>query len=772
MAIVEDGVLASYQIEVAEAGLERGNIYRGVVANIEPSLDAAFIDYGNDKHGFLTGHDIVRQAYHRPAGDSQRRPSAGSTLEKGRSVLVQVTRDAEGSKGATLTTNISFPGRYLVLMPFDDSRGLSRKIEDEAERKLIKEKTKGLSVPDGYGYIVRTSAADQTKTALRADLNALLRLSKRVLDEGTRGKGARLLYDDQDLVVQALRDYLDTSINEVVIDDEKLWQKARSFVDATMPRSKLTLTHYQGRVPLFSRHNIEPQIDSIYKRSVPLEGGASIVIDHTEALTAIDVNSGRNTRGGSQEETAYNTNKVAALEVGRQLQLRDIGGLVVVDFIDMRSTRHRAQVEKALRDALKRDKARSRVGRISANGLLEVNRQRVRKALVQRMHRTCPTCKGVGLLANPELVGLRLLRRVEARAATGRLSKATIALHPELADAVQNQRRRQLAALEADFNITIEVVAATHLHRSDEQIEWTNREGSADSSGAAVDQHDRATSGRSRGRRGGQSRRGGRPLSAVQTAELRAQDEPDDSVDTEEAQQPEGEDASASQPAEAVDDRQEGHNGSEGRSRRRRRRPRRRRRQNGELGNSATDPEGEAVESATTSETAAEEIDAQAGDVAQDAEEAGDSETRSTGSSRRSRRRRGGRRRGGARSPALASVPTEPDAASQAVAGGAAAPADSPADPVTPEGEDTAAGKKRAPARRRRSRSSRSAQREDTQQEAAAEPQGPGEGDRTGSADDSSAAGSEAASAKKATRKASSRRRAPRRVAKPQAPSS
>ncbi|MBK6846159.1 MAG: Rne/Rng family ribonuclease [Proteobacteria bacterium] len=479
VAVVADGTLESYQIEIAEAGLKRGNIYRGVVARVEPSLAAAFVDFGDEKHGFLTAHDIVPSAYHRAPPEGGKAPSVDQVLQKGRSVIVQVTRDAVGTKGATLTTNLSLPGRCLVLLPFDPSCGVSRKVEDEEQRAQLKDKAKSLALPEGYGCIVRTNAADETKTALKADLALLVRQAKRIFAEAERGTGPSLLYDDQDLVVQALRDYLDTGIEELVVDETGLFEKARDYVAETLPRSKLKVTAYHGVVPLFSRYNLEGQIESIYKRSVPLPGGGSIVIDHTEALTAIDVNSGKNTRGSTQGETAFTTNQAAVKEVARQLRLRDIGGLVVVDLIDMRARKHVQTVEKELRDALKADKARSHVGRISDNGLIEINRQRLKQALGQRMHRPCPTCQGSGMLPSPELIGLRLLRRIEARAATGRLRRVRVGLHPEIADAIQNRRRRQLAALELKFGLEIEVVAAGHLHRADEELEWTQREGPA-----------------------------------------------------------------------------------------------------------------------------------------------------------------------------------------------------------------------------------------------------------------------------------------------------
>ncbi len=478
MAVVEEGVLQSYRVEVAEAEALRGNIYRGTVANIEESLDAAFVDYGVEKHGFLTRHDVVEQAYHRRRGGEGSRIT--DLLQKGRPILVQVEKDAIGTKGAALTTNVSFAGRYLVLQPFETTIGLSRKVEDEQTRKKLKEKVKGLVAGEGFGFIVRTNAVDQTKIALKADLDELVRRWKGVQESFEAGTGPALLHDDQDLIVQALRDHLDASIDEVLVDDEALFARARAYMDAVMPKSKTALTHYAERIPLFSRFNLEPQVAAIYKRSVPLPSGGSIVIDPTEALTAIDVNSGKSTSAGSQEETALATNLEAAVEVARQLRLRDLGGLVVVDFIDLRTPKRRRELEKAMKEAMKADKARSHVGHLSPNGLLELNRQRIGRALQLRTHRSCPTCGGTGRLQAPELLGLSLLRRIEAGAATGRMRRARVALHPQTAEAIQNKLRRQLAAVESTFKIAIELVAASDLSPSEDRIQWTEREPAPD----------------------------------------------------------------------------------------------------------------------------------------------------------------------------------------------------------------------------------------------------------------------------------------------------
>lgn len=474
VAIVNEGELEAYEIAVAASGLIKGNIYRGFVANIQTGMDAAFVDIGEARDALLRAEDVVAAAAHRKT-ESGKRSRIDALLERNKPVLVQVTRDPIDRKGAQVTTNLSLAGRYLVMMPFDDVRGVSRRSDDGEVRAAAKEKLATMHVPDDVGLIVRTNALDQPKTSLNRDLNALQRLWRKIRKEGSTGRGPKLLYSDQDLLVQALRDYLDSTIDEVLVDDDAVYDKAKAYMASFMPRAKTRLVRYSERMPLFSRFQLEEQIDKIHQRSVDLPSGGSIVIDGTEALTAIDVNSGKGTRGANQEENALRTNLEAAVAVARQLRLRDIGGLVVVDFIDMRATKNKKAVEKALKDAMKDDKARFTVGRLSPNGLLEVNRQRIKKALQLRHFRPCPTCGGAGTIASPEMVGLGVVRRIETRAADGKISGATIKLHPELADAVQNERRQELAALEREFDLRIEIIAATHLHRSQEEVEFLPR---------------------------------------------------------------------------------------------------------------------------------------------------------------------------------------------------------------------------------------------------------------------------------------------------------
>lgn len=475
IAIANDSVLEDLKVDIAERGLTRGNIYYGKIANIEPSLNAAFIDYGAPKHGFLAIQDVVPDAYYQAVPKSKR-PKIEDVLVRGRPIVVQITREPEGNKGAALTTNLSLAGRYLVLTPFDKTCGVSRKVDTEDVRLKLKAMAEALPVPDGGGAIVRTNALGQTKTALSRDMNALLRLWKRISRDARDSKGTKLLYSDQDIVLQGLRDYLDSSIQEVWVDEDTAHGRAEQYMRAFMPRSKTSLNRYTGRRPLFSVYDLEPQIENIFERRADLPSGGSIVIDPTEALTAIDVNSGRSKKGSSQEETAVSTNVEAAAEVGRQLRLRDIGGLIVVDFIDMRSPRNRRKVEKAMKDAMKADKARFSVGRISANGLLEINRQRIHQALQLRTHGDCPNCAGTGRVASPDLVALRLLRNIESHGAGGYMRGVQIALQPELADFVQNRHRQALAKLATEFDLEIEISGRPHLEGREPDISWIARD--------------------------------------------------------------------------------------------------------------------------------------------------------------------------------------------------------------------------------------------------------------------------------------------------------
>ncbi len=306
IAVVSDAGLENYQVEVGEGGLTRGNIYRGVISNLQPALNAAFVDYGTGKNGFLAIQDVVPEArYAEPAHGGG--PEIQEILQQGKPIVIQVTREPENAKGAAITTNLSLAGRYLVFTPFDDTRGVSRKVEDEETRAELRGIAGKLELPDGGGVIVRTNALGETRAELQKDLAALLRVWKRIQTEARRGTGPRLLYSDQDLILRALRDHLDVGVDEILVDDETAFQQAAEYMQAFMPRTRVELTHYVERVPLFSKYSLESQIEQIFARTVPLPGGGSIVVDSTEALTAIDVNSRRAGSGGSHEDMALET---------------------------------------------------------------------------------------------------------------------------------------------------------------------------------------------------------------------------------------------------------------------------------------------------------------------------------------------------------------------------------------------------------------------------------------------------------------------------------
>lgn len=471
VAIVENQTLEDFEIETKRRGVIRNNIYRAVVTNIAPSLNAAFVDFGDSRNGFLAFNDVVESVYSKPGRDSYR---ISDVLTIGQELIVQVIKDASALKGAQVTTNISLAGRYLVLRPRDAKSGVSHKLDDDARADLT-QKIRSLDLPDGYGCIVRTNAMDQSRAILLRDAKVLVQLWHKIEAEFARGKGPQLLYNDQDIVVQAMRDYYDSSINEVIIDDKCCYERALAYVRATIASGEEKLKYYDDKMPLFTRYGIERQIEQIYARTVRLPSGGFIVIDPTEALTAIDVNSAHSTKRESQDQTAYSTNLEAAVEIGRQLRMRDIGGLIVIDFIDMRQGKYQRDVERVMRNALSRDKARCKVERISANGLLEINRQRISQALSQRTHLECPTCGGRGFIPSADAIGMTLIREIDAHAVDGKLGGVIIKLHPDIAQQLQNEMRREFAQLELDYGIRIEIVASRDVTRGAEEIEWLSK---------------------------------------------------------------------------------------------------------------------------------------------------------------------------------------------------------------------------------------------------------------------------------------------------------
>lgn len=478
MAIVEDGVLAELIIETSLQELSRGNIYKGKIVNIEPSLQAVFVDYGEARHGFLPFSEIHPDYYAKNSQEAQKesRPRIQEAIKRNQEVLVQMEKEETGTKGAALTTYISLPGRYLVLMPGSDGGGISRKIEDEKERRKIKEIVQQLEVPAGMGLIVRTAGLEKNKSELAKDMHYLLRLWESILANSKKMPAPSIIYQERDLVIRSIRDYFTPDLNEVLIDNKEFFNRARDFFRVVMPRYQNKVKLYGEKRPLFSKYELEKQLETVYERKVPLKSGGSIVIDPAEALVAVDVNSGRATQGKGMEETAFQTNLEAAEEIARQLRLRDLGGLVVIDFIDMWDRKHKQEVERSLRNALKRDKARVETGRISRFGLLELSRQRIRPAVSERSFISCANCSGSGLVKSTEAAALTILRRVQAGLAKGGCTQVKVELPDEVATYLLNQKRAELVRLEKQYALKIQIIGQPGLPSHQYNLEFSRGE--------------------------------------------------------------------------------------------------------------------------------------------------------------------------------------------------------------------------------------------------------------------------------------------------------
>lgn len=479
VGIIADGVLASFEIESFSREHLKGNIYKGIVHRIHPALEAAFVDIGAERDAFLPLDEIcfrnVPALPRNGNGEGRRRMRIKDVLKPGEEVLVQIVKEEFGSKPPTLTTFYSLPGRYLVLLPGSDEAGISRKIEG-TERARIREIVEKLQAPEGFGIIIRTAAGfDQGSRELQRDLTYLLRLWDTIQQAAGAKRAPALVYREHDLVLRNIRDYFTPDIDEIYIDNDDVWQRAREFLRDVMPGKEDVLHLYQGDQPIFSHFNVESQIESIYKRRVPLRSGGSIVIDGTEALTAIDVNSGRSIRGSSQEDTAFRTNIEAANEIARQLRLRDVGGLVVIDFIDMRNSQHVAEVEKTFREAMRQDRARHEMGHISHFGLLEISRQRLRPAAAATSYTACPMCEGHGLVRTTESAALVGLRKIHNRVAQGDVATLRVSLPPDVAVYLLNQKRDDLAQLERRYATRIQVVLKPDLMPHESEFEVRTR---------------------------------------------------------------------------------------------------------------------------------------------------------------------------------------------------------------------------------------------------------------------------------------------------------
>ncbi len=462
VAIVDGQKLLDLDIETAGKEQRKSNIYKGVVTRVEPSLEAAFIDYGADRHGFLPFKELSRAYFQNPEADPAR-VRIQDALKEGRELIVQVDKDERGNKGAALTTFVSLAGRYLVLMPNNPrGGGVSRRVEGE-ERNELRDTISQLEMPPGMSIIARTAGIGRSIEELNWDLSYLLQLWRAIENAAQQQSGAFLIYQEGSLVIRAIRDYFHQDIGELLIDTESIYEQARQFMGHVMPQNVNRVKLYKDDVPLFSRFQIEHQIETAYSRQVPLPSGGSIVIDHTEALVAIDVNSARATRGSDIEETALRTNLEAADELARQLRLRDLGGLVVIDFIDMESGRNQRDVETRLRDALKYDRARVQTGKISRFGLLELSRQRLQTSLGESSHISCPRCSGTGHIRSVESTALHILRILQEEA----MKENTAAVHAQVpidvATYLLNEKRSEFHLMEQRMKVNVLLIPNSHL---------------------------------------------------------------------------------------------------------------------------------------------------------------------------------------------------------------------------------------------------------------------------------------------------------------------
>ncbi|MCP4104759.1 MAG: Rne/Rng family ribonuclease [Desulfobacteraceae bacterium] len=454
IAMIKDSKLEEFHIESAAKEITQGNIYKGVITRVEPGLQSVFVDYGAERNGFLQKNEIHSDYFQdNHTGDR----SLKNIVKRGQEVLVQVTKSPVMKKGAMLTTFVSLPGRYVVLMPGSKNRGISRKIEDEAERARLKEIVGKLKLPEGFGLIVRTAGIDCTKTLMNKDLKYLLKLWQNINKKGVKESAPALLYKERNIVLRSLRDYFTTDVSEILIDDATVHNEVKEFINIISPKHKKIVKLYNGAKPVFTKHELENQIASIFESRVSLKSGGSIVISQTEALVAIDVNSGKGIHTKSVEQTAFMTNIEAAEEVARQLRLRDLGGLIVIDFIDMKDSKHNQKVEKAIKEHVKRDKARTKMGKISRFGLMEMSRQRIRPSIEYGSYLPCKYCQGKGLLPSVETLGLSFLRKLQIETLKGEYSTVKVIVPHEVADYLLNKKRKELLELEMRRDICIRV---------------------------------------------------------------------------------------------------------------------------------------------------------------------------------------------------------------------------------------------------------------------------------------------------------------------------
>ena len=518
IAVMEDGQLEELYMERASQDNCVNNIYRGKIVNLEPSIQAAFVDFGVGRNGFLhisdvepeyfrqggydpekmkdpngdvefeengkerrdqnqSGRSRNRRQDHRRMGRPRIKPPIQEIFRRGDEVIVQVIKEGIGTKGPTLSTYISVPGRYLVLMPSLGRVGVSRKIEDERVRRKLRGTMRELNPPEGLGFIVRTAGQDRTKKELSRDLAYLVRLWKVLVRRIKKSEGPMSIYEDSDMIIRTIRDIFSSDVDAIYIDEENAYERAREFLQQVMPRYADRLHHYQDQEPLYHKYELETEINQIHKRAVPLKAGGSIVIDPTEALVAIDVNSGNFRTDDSAEETAYQLNLTAAREIARQLRLRDLGGVIVNDFIDMRKEKHRRGLERTLREAMKRDRARHKILRISPFGLIEMTRQRIRPSLKTSVYVDCPCCSGRGVVKTAESMSIEVVRVLMLASQDSAVALVKLQVHESVAAYLNNRKRREINELEEAGSMTVQILGSSTVYPEHLELDCQNSDG-------------------------------------------------------------------------------------------------------------------------------------------------------------------------------------------------------------------------------------------------------------------------------------------------------
>jgi len=475
VALVKEGVLEDFYIETIGEEEKVGNIYKGIIEKVEPSLQACFVNVGLDKNGFLPFNEIHPEYFLRPL-DPERPQPIQTLVKEGQEVLVQVTKEMPGRKGHHLTTYLSIASRFIVITPGREGGGISKKITDETERARIKRIMSQFKFPEGVGYIVRTAAEGQSKREVSKDLRRLLRVWDDIKKRVKKAPALSLIHEEQDVCLRVLRDHFSAEVSEVLVDDKKTYTKVKNYMKIISPRYQRRVKLYKDRVPIFDKFDVETQIENIFSNRVNLKSGGYITIDPTEALISIDVNSGKGMLGKDLETMAFRTNMEAAKEVARQLRLRDLGGLIVVDFIDMKDKRHIREVEKALRDEFKKDKAKIDMSRISKFGLVEISRQRIRPPIESRRYHICEYCHGRGLVQSVESAAVSALRRIYMGLSREGISAVEGRLPTEVASYLQNRKRRELSELESRYGGEIILEPDPSIAPGEAELEFVKQE--------------------------------------------------------------------------------------------------------------------------------------------------------------------------------------------------------------------------------------------------------------------------------------------------------